>query len=129
MAMPRVNFLGGPQFYNLQCAAATLREAFGAESYLVGSALERRDFRDVDVRCILEDDDFDILCPASQQQNPNAWDGLWCLLNAALSEWLAARTGLPIDFQIQRRSQAEAQEKGPRYVLGFARDSGDSGLR
>jgi len=40
------------------------------------------------------------------------------LLNAAISEWLAKRTNLPIDFQMQRKSQVEAYEPGQRYALG-----------
>jgi hypothetical protein len=120
MPMPRVNFLGGPQFYNLQLASTAWLEAFHTPAlYLVGSALERRDFRDVDVRCILDDANFDRLFPASHGFSPNAADPFWSLLNAALSEWMERRIQLPVDFQVQRQSQANAQEDGrPKYALG-----------
>jgi hypothetical protein len=124
MPMPRVNFLGGPQFYNLQCASAALVEAFGTQAiYLVGSALERRDSRDVDIRCELPDTEFDRLFPRSAGFSPNAADPFWCLVNAALSEWLQRRIDpdLPVDFQVQRRTQVDQQEAGHRkyQLAGF----------
>jgi hypothetical protein len=36
------------------------------------------------------------------------------LLNASISEWLAARTGLNIDFQFQRTTEANAEFGGRR---------------
>lgn len=77
--------------------------------YLVGSAGERADFRDVDVRLILPDERFDALFGHA----PELW-GLFCY---AVSRQLGADTGLPVDFQVQR--QTEANEKhGPRNPLG-----------
>jgi len=38
---------------NLACRA--LAEAFGYYVFLVGSSLERRDYRGVDIRCILDE--------------------------------------------------------------------------
>jgi hypothetical protein len=112
----RVSQLGGPEFYNLQCASAMLVQAFGPHVFLVGSALERRDFRDVDVRCILPDEAFDRLFPGREADSK---DPLWCLLCGAISEWLATRTKLPVDFQIQRATAAHAEEKGRRHYLGI----------
>ena len=41
-------------------------------------------------------------------------------LNAAVSEWIGARTGLPIDFQIQRQTDANLEFKGrPRNAVGI----------
>lgn len=116
--MIRANFIGAPQFYNLQCACAMLVEAFGYSIYLVGSSLERRDFRDVDVRCILSDDQFDRLFPNISGSNYQT-DAFWCLACSAISEWLQTRTNLPIDFQIQRCTQANVENDGPRSALGL----------
>jgi len=77
------------------------RPADGSRVYLVGTVNERPDFRDVDVRLILPDDRFDALFGHS----PALW-GAFCY---ATSRWLSADTGLPIDFQVQR--QTEANEK------------------
>ena len=115
--MKRANFIGAPEFYNLQCACAILNQAFGYNNYLVGSSMLCRDFRDVDVRCILDDEEFDRLfpdCPKNTSLN-----AFWSLTCAAISEWLAKRTGLPIDFQIQRRTEANAENDGPRNCLGL----------
>lgn len=117
--MTRANFLGAPAAFNLNLACRALSEAFGHAVYLVGSALERRDYRDVDVRCLLDDDEFDRLfpgCPSATQYHP-----AWSLLCCAISEWLAARTGLPIDFQFQKRTKANAEfPDGARQPYGVA---------
>ena len=119
MAMTRVNWIGGAQYHNLTLACAALNAAFGPNTYLVGSALERRDYRDVDVRVIMADADFDRLFGPDVVSHVAA-SGLWSLTCASISEWLQARTGLPIDFQIQRQTQANEQHKGrPRSAIGL----------
>lgn len=116
--MKRANFIGAPEFYNLQCACAVLVQAFGYHIYLVGSSLERRDFRDVDVRCILEDEEFDRLFPNLKGSSYNT-NAFWSLICAAVSEWLSTRTNLKIDFQIQRQTEANAENDGQRHILGL----------
>ncbi len=118
MKVKRENYIGAPQFYNLQYACAMLVEAFGYHVYLVGSALERRDYRDVDVRCILDDTEFDRLFPNISGSNYQT-DAFWCLVCCSISEWLAIRSNLPIDFQIQRRTQATAENEGTRSALAL----------
>ena len=40
--------------------------------------------------------------------------------NVAISGWLSAQTGLPIDFQIQPQTHAnEIMAKGPRNAVGL----------
>ena len=122
MSRRRACWLGAPAMFNLQAACTVLVEAYGPHIYLVGSCLERRDYRDVDVRCMLGDAEFARLFPGST--TPTHWHARLNILNAAISEWLAARTGLPIDFQFQQSSDANAQFLGPRSALGhyFARE-------
>jgi len=43
------------------------------------------------------------------------------LLNVAMSEWLEARTGLPIDFQFQQQTAANRDHTGRRNFLGKPR--------
>jgi hypothetical protein len=116
--MKRANFIGAPEFYNLNNVATVLNEAFGMNNYLVGSAIERRDHRDVDIRCIMDDEEFDRLFGPKMPGNYST-NGLWSLMCASISEWLASRTGLKIDFQIQRRTQANAEYDGQRQCLGL----------
>ena len=108
-AKTRVTWLSVPEMYRLNTAARTVREAVdGIGLMLVGSSLERQDYRDVDLRYILHDHDF-----AARFPNP-AW---LRLANAALSDWLAKATGLDIDFQFQ--SMTEANEyPGRRHPVG-----------
>jgi len=115
-AVRRANYLGVSQYFNLNHACRVLAEAFGWCLYLVGSVLERRDYRDVDIRCILPDEEFERLFPGLSSPSVNAhtsysgpnMKALWVLMGVAISEWLSNRTGLPIDFQIQKQSEANA---------------------
>lgn len=53
---PRVNFIGAPEFYNLNAACLLVTEAFhnlSLGTFHVGSSITRRDYRDVDVRVIM----------------------------------------------------------------------------
>lgn len=70
----------------------------------------RPDWRDVDIRTMLEDDKFDLLFKENKVRLK--------FLNVAISEWLSARTGLPIDFQFQRATNANAEFGGkPRNFV------------
>lgn len=94
---------------------------FGStDVYHVGSSLFTKDWRDVDVRLILDDDDFerrfgDI---RSAELNPKlaAITVAFCALGKQM-------TGLPIDFQIQPKSHANAKYPGNRSALGHWRDA------
>lgn len=95
------------QMFLLDEACRPIRQAFGHPPYLVGTAAVRGTYRDVDVRLILADDEFDAI--------PGR---LVPFLGLAIGEYLAARTGLPIDFQLQRQTAANAAHSGVRNPLG-----------
>lgn len=97
----RPNYLPAPHFYNLNQACALINKAFPGMCYLVGSSLARRDYRDVDVRLILDDAEYDRIFVAGDWTN-----AYWSLLCTSISLWLRQQTDLPIDFQIQRQTQA-----------------------
>jgi hypothetical protein len=115
--MKRVNFLHVPQVFILNQACRIVAEAFDGDVFLVGSSLERRDYRDVDVRCILADEVFDRLF--GKLAGPPQHDAFWSLLCTSMSLYLSQQTDLPIDFQVQRRSDANARYPGPRHALGM----------
>jgi hypothetical protein len=122
--MSRADFLPVPQKFNLSAACRFICEAFpGGGVYLVGSCLEKRDYRDVDVRVILDDQEFDrlfpTLVPEGEQRPTPQLDATWSLLCTAISLWLGQHSGLPIDFQIQRQTQANEEFKGRRHALGL----------
>lgn len=115
--MNRANYIGAPEFFELNQACVILTEAFGHNVYLVGSSIERRDYRDVDVRCILEDDEYTRLFtdPLFTTHNP-----LWSLMCCSISLWLSKRTGLKIDFQFQQQTTAnDTYPARPRHALGI----------
>lgn len=109
--------VGMPAALHLEAFGREIDDAFGHLPYLVGSAAVGKQWRDVDVRLILPDDEFDTLFPTHTR--PARHDGRWGLLCAAISELARQRTGLPVDFQIQRQSFANDRYPGPRLALGI----------
>lgn len=111
-------YVGAPAIFALELACQDLNRAFGGYGcYLVGSALERADWRDVDVRMILDDEEFAALFPKAGTH----WefDTRWLVMTVAISERLSKLTGLPIDFQFQPQSHANEVHKGRRNALGL----------
>jgi len=95
------------QMFLLDEACKPIVNAFGRHLYLVGTsaALERIKYRDVDIRLILSDNDYDALNAAASKE-------AIILLGFTIGEYLASRTSLPIDFQIQRQSEANKKHGG-----------------
>lgn len=120
----RANYVPAPHFYNLNQACAVINRAFegGFGCYLVGSSIDRRDFRDVDVRYIMEDAAYDRLFRCKDGHGGGHLNALWSLMCTAISLQLSQQSGLPIDFQIQRQSQANAEHDGKRQPLGIFLD-------
>lgn len=118
-------YVGAPACFELELACQHIIAAFpGAYCCLVGSALERADWRDVDVRLMLDDAAFAQLFPDADVEGARwEFDPRWLLLTTAISRQLSAQTGLPIDFQFQPNSHANAWHKGRRNSLGFRRAS------
>jgi hypothetical protein len=109
--------VGMPALLHLDVFGREIEEAFGHLPYLVGSAARGKEWRDVDVRLMLPDDEFDALFP--KHTRPDQTDGRWALICAAISELGRVRTGLPIDFQIQRTTEANELYEGVRHALGL----------
>jgi hypothetical protein len=111
---PRAHYIGAPEFFHLNMLCQIVNSAFGDYgTYLVGSALKTRNYRDVDLRHIMADEQFDKMFP-SAGANPY-YDAYWSLVCSAISEWLSKRSGLPIDFQIQKQSDANKQYPSPAH--------------
>ncbi len=109
-----MSVLSPPRLYALDAACRPIRQAFGCPPYLVGSVQERSPgaFSDVDVRLILPDKKYDRLFGGQ-----NA--AFRTVLDLALSAWISQQTGLPVDFQIQRMTEANANHSGKsRNPLG-----------
>lgn len=124
---PKLCHIGAPAVFALEQACKLLRDAFRAETeqdhigiYVVGSCLERPDFRDVDVRMMMDDASFSRLFPAANI-DPATWefDPRWCLMVVSISKWMSDQTGLPVDFQFQPMSRANALHKGKRHAMGL----------
>ena len=112
-------YIGAPACFALEQACQHISDALGGYGcYVVGSALERQDWRDVDVRYILSDEEFEKLFPNAIGK---CWehDARWLLLTVSISSWLSKQTGLPIDFQIQPQTHANERHSGPRNAVGM----------
>lgn len=116
-ATPRAAIgVGMPALLHLNAWGREIFEAFESTPYLVGSAACGKTWRDVDVRVMLDDPEFDAMFPA--YKGPGRTHDRWALMCAALSEHGRLRTGLPVDFQFQRLDDANAMYDGPRHALG-----------
>lgn len=113
--MRAASYLSPPDFQRLDLACYAIYRAYGA-AYLVGSVLTRKSFRDIDLRCILSDDEYDRMFPPDDRDSPRKL----CLLNIALSRMIAdqAQVPWPIDFQFQRMTDANAEFDGMRNPMG-----------
>lgn len=112
----KVCYIGAPEIFSLDQALIIVEQALGETPYLVGSAVERPDFRDVDIRIIMEDAKFERLFGNARHREDNPF---WSLFCTAVSEYLERRTGLNIDFQVYPRgSVKESDWKKPRHPLG-----------
>lgn len=111
--------IGAPKVFLLEMAMRDVNEAFGQHaSYVVGSCLERPDWRDVDIRMIMQDDEFKREFPNAYLDGRYEFDTRWLVLNTAISKMLSDRTDLPIDFQIHPATHAN-KTKGPRNAVGM----------
>lgn len=115
------------ELHLLDRACDPIWDAFGS-TYLVGTAQTGGAYRDVDVRTILADEDFDRLfsSPTDEDGSFEHIDGaslgtgqaLWSLICRSVAQMLVAQTGLPIDYQIQRMTEANEKYDGPRNPVG-----------
>lgn len=120
------SYLSVPDFHRLNWACRPIREAFGEPPYLVGSALVRPDFRDIDLRLILDDDVVTRMFGAGSFGVHGEGDPAEVrrLLNIALSDLITkmAAPPAPIDFQIQSMTEANVPEHdGMRNPMGMRR--------
>jgi hypothetical protein len=109
--------VGMPHSLKLQEFGRHLESVFGTCVYHVGSSLmQKTGWRDVDVRVILEDEVWDQmgLGDPNKTHRNYKWVAL-CLAFSALGKEI---TGLPIDFQIQRGTEANNEYVGGRSYLG-----------
>jgi hypothetical protein len=108
-------YLDAPDLDRLDLASFLVRKALDTP-YLVGSVLATPEHRDVDIRCILSDEHYDRLFGVP----PGHRDALRHLLQVAITEHYVRATGLRIDFQIQRMTEANdgRYPNSPRHPLG-----------
>src|SRR6185503_5686839 len=97
--------VGMPALLKLELFAGVVHDAFGEWPYLVGSAARGKVWRDVDVRVMLGPEEWQRFCGASTQK-PERLNRQWTAFCLAFSELGRIMTGLPIDFQLQERDEA-----------------------
>lgn len=108
--------LSPPMLHRLDLACRHISECFGGWNgpFLVGSVQDRTagPSSDVDLRLILDDDVYDRLFAGTPE-------GFATLLDFALAAYVRELTGLPVDFQVQRMTEANERHAGKqRNPLG-----------
>ena len=96
--------VGMPADLSLEEFGYQVWAAFDETPYHVGSSVQGKSWRDVDVRLLLPDDTYERMGlgdPAHPHENAK-----WVSLVMAYSALGKQMTGLPIDFQIQQQSYA-----------------------
>ncbi len=116
------HYLGVTQFIELRFACAIVKGTFteGFGMYLVGSALKRRDWRDVDVRHIIADAEF--VQRFGEYIEPYDRNKFLRAFNPGVSAWMSAAAKLPVDYQVQPITKANElypSESNPRNGLGL----------
>lgn len=106
--------VGMPQGIWLSKFGVAIRDYFGHVPYHVGSSVTSKQWRDVDVRLILDDDEFEAMFGRDRSAETNPKLGAITLAFATLGQRM---TGLPIDFQIQPQTWANETYPGPRSAL------------
>ena len=105
--------VGMPNHIYLEQYATILRTAFNAIPYHVGSSVTTKsNWRDVDVRLILDDEVWE-QWGFGDPYRPNL---KWTAYCAAFAELGRKMTELPIDFQIQQMSMANEYYKPPAHT-------------
>jgi hypothetical protein len=107
----KMSTLSPRQMFLLDEACKPITEIFGNSIFLVGSSLRNKKYSDVDIRLILDDNLYYELTQVV---------GIHFIsfLGISIGEYLASRTGLPIDFQIQQETKSHIHE-GHRNPLGL----------
>jgi hypothetical protein len=112
----RSDYIGMPHMPKLDRFGEIVYQAFAARAYIVGSALTRRDWRDVDVRVILADERFALLFgkETDWRRNPRL-----AAVSTAFAALAHQMTGLPVDFGIDQMTAANEDENASyRHPLG-----------
>ena len=107
----KASYLNIHDRYKLNQCCRIINEAFDSVGiFQVGSSLTTKDYRDIDLRCILDDKEYDKIFTSSTRLE---------FLNAVISDYLRNMTALPIDFQFQRMTNANKDHKGTRCSIGY----------
>ena len=117
---PKASYVGVPAIFELELACQHLYRAFGNVCYLVGSAIERPDWRDIDIVMIMDDEEFAAEFPAATAGGCHwEFDPKWLIMTIAISKWLSAQCGHLVDFKFQPRTHANERHKGRRHAMGL----------
>ena len=111
--------VGMPATLYLERFGELVADAFGEIPYRVGSSLETTAWRDVDIRLILDDEAYERWGFGDPRRPHN--NRRWVAFTLAFTAIGREMTGLPVDFQIQQRTQANAEHSGKRSALGLTR--------
>src|ERR1700709_2237450 len=95
--------------------------AFGGDAYQVGSSLNSKQWRDVDIVLIMDDELHEKWFGPYEKVSQNAF---YYVQTLAMCELGKRVTGLDIDFKFQQQTACNEQHKGPRNALMLTPERG-----
>lgn len=114
-------YIGAPAAFRLELAMQHVWRSWGHADhvgcYVVGSCLERPDWRDIDVVMIMDDASFAREFPDAETHWKH--DPKWLLLTISISAWLSEQCGHPVDFKFQPMTHANEKHSGRRNAVGL----------
>jgi hypothetical protein len=114
--------IGPPESLRLHLFGELIEEAWSELGYLVGSSQRGEPWRDIDVRVMVSNDAFARFFGSDWQTGRRHQNPGWRAHMLAWSTLGQQLTGLPIDFQVERLSEANAVRSGePRNPIGLWR--------
>jgi hypothetical protein len=112
---------GFPATGLLEAWGRQLFEAFGEMPYVCGTSFYGKNWRDVDVRIMLDDEKWLRLIGTDPDDKTYQHGATWNALCISISLWGQKVTGLPIDFQFQPWARAiERYGDYPRNAIGLS---------
>lgn len=107
--------LGMPNWLLLNQFGAMVQSAFVYYPFLVGSALITKTPRDIDIRLILPDSNFESLYGKDLNKHLTGW-ATTCIVWSAYGTQMV---GKPVDFQIVPWSHVQAYKAFPKLMIGY----------
>jgi hypothetical protein len=109
-------YVGMPRALYLKMYAEFIDDIFDTNIYLVGSALKRKNWKDIDVVAVLSDQRWESYGFGDPQKR--FYNKRWAAYCMSLSSFGKQLIGCEVDFQIHQESYTLIHEGDPKLLIG-----------